>query len=219
MRGKEHRFIYISAGILVPLSILAFGLLLGGKPPLRALFVLPFAFGFMFYFIISRSQNPLFARAFTVLAFFVALHFSQISSSLFYSDSQRFSQDVFLARQIDLEIQKIAENKNESRVITFIGKREPQRSANFLRGEVIGFSHFEFGANGFFESSERAIFFMQSLGMDYEFPNSSQMQTARLIQSEMPSFPQAGSIIDLGDFIVVKLSESVFETPKQGGAF
>ncbi|MDR0304703.1 MAG: glucosyltransferase domain-containing protein [Chitinispirillales bacterium] len=205
---KINNLVYFSAAILILLSVLLIGIFLGNKPPLRTLFTLPFVFGFLFYFIISRSEK-IYACIFTVLAFVVALNSSQISSALFYSDSERFRQDVFLAQQIHFKIQKIA-NQNEINAIAFIGKREPQKTANYIRGEVIGFSQFEFGADGYFESSIRAIMFMKMLGMTYEFPDSSQMTRARIISEEMPVFPQENSVKDCVSFILVKLSESSF---------
>jgi hypothetical protein len=85
-----------------------------------------------------------------------------------------------------------------------------QKTANFLRGETIGFSQFEFDASGYFESSIRGMFFMQSLGMSYEFPDSIQMEKAREIQGKMPTFPKDGSVKIHDGFIVIKLSESVW---------
>ena len=211
-KGKmQNKFIYISSVILVPFSVLLFAIALGGNPPFRTLITLPLAFGFVFYFLISRSRKRLVVRCFAVAAFALALHLSQISSTLFYSDSERFRQDVFLAQQIDLKIQKIdSENQGESRPIAFIGRRQLPKSPIFLRGEAIGFSHFEFFADPFLESSLYGVYFMQSLGMNYAHPDGNQMNLARIISREMPIFPKEGSVIDLGDFIVVKLSESAF---------
>jgi len=214
-RKQINKFFYFSAAIIIPLSILLLAIFLANKPPLRSLFMLPFVFGFLFYFVISRSKTKIAVQLFTVLAFAVSLHFSQISSALFYSDSERFRQDVFFASQIDFKIREIAGNQSEGSAIAFIGKRESLKSSSFLRGEVLGFSQFEFGANGFFESSFSAIYFMQSLGMNYELPDSAQMIKARKAGEEMPVFPQNSSIrIVEGDdgieFIIVKISQSVY---------
>ena len=208
-KEKNQKVIYWSAGIFIPLSIMLLAIILGNKPPFRTLFEYPFVFGFLFYFIISRSSKKI-SCFFAILAFAVALNSSQISSALFYSDSERFRQDVFLAQQIDFEIRKI-ENEAEKINIAFIGKREPQKSAVYIRGEVIGFSKFEFGVNDFWESSKRGVMFMQSLGMNYELSDSSQMKTARELAKTMPNFPQDGSIMLFDDFIIVKLSDSVYE--------
>jgi hypothetical protein len=208
-KDKINRFVYFSAGILIPLSVLLLAIFLGNKPPFRTLFTLPFVFGFLFYFIISRSQNNT-ARFFAILSFIVALNQSQISSVLFYSDDERFRQDVFIAQKIDLEIKKIA-NETKNKNLVLIGRHEPQKNANYIRGEAIGFSEFEFDATGYFESSKRGIYFMKSLGMNYELPDSSQMEAARKIQKNMPSFPKNGFTEDCGDFIVVKLSESTYK--------
>ena len=205
----SKNMISLSAGLLIPLSVMLLAIMLGNKPPIRSLFVLPFVFGFLFYFVISRSSKKT-AYFFAILSFIVAINSSQISSILFYNDSERFRQDINLANSIDFEIKKIQDTSISVAALVLIGKNNLQKNANYIRSEIIGFSEFEFGANGYFESSKRGVLFMKSLGMNYEHPDSSQMKKAREIQKEMPNFPKNGSVKDCEDFIIVKLSESSF---------
>jgi hypothetical protein len=184
------------------------GIALGNKPPIRSLFAHPLVFGFIFYFIISNGSKRI-AYFFAVLAFIIAVNSSQISSVLLYSDGERFRQDVALAQQIDFEIKKLG-TEHEGKKVVLIGERKTRKNANYIRGEVIGFSVFEFDASSFLESSGRGILFLKALGMNYEHPDSADMEYARSIQKEMPYFPQRGSIKDCGDFLIVKLSESSY---------
>jgi hypothetical protein len=205
----SKNLISLSAGLLIPLSVMLLAIMLGNKPPIRSLFVLPFVFGFLFYFVISRSSKKT-ACFFAILSFIVAINSSQFSSILFYNDSERFRQDINLANSIDFEIKKIQDSSISGAALVLIGKNNLQKNANYIRSEIIGFSEFEFGANGYFESSKRGVLFMKSLGMNYEHPDSSQMEKAREIQKEMPNFPKNGSVKNCEDFIIVKLSESSF---------
>jgi hypothetical protein len=58
-RITYNRFLYILAGILVPLSIMFLALAGGNKPPMRAMYILPFAFAFMFFFLIKTYSKKI----------------------------------------------------------------------------------------------------------------------------------------------------------------
>jgi hypothetical protein len=86
---------------------------------------------------------------------------------------------------------------------------------NFLPGEVLGHSFFEWGATQSIEASNRGLPFMKSLGMNYPTPDESQMDEARKAAESMPSWPNPACIRRLPDVIVVKLSDSAYIPPEK----
>jgi len=75
-------------------------------------------------------------------------------------------------------------------------------NANFMQGEVIGYSLFEWGWNRG-EQPKRSLNFMRCLSS----PNGEQMERAIYESTYMPSYPNSGFVKELPDVIVVKLSD------------
>jgi len=196
---KNH--LYIIAAICVPLSIMFLAILGGNMPPIRAIYVLPLAFAFMFFFLIKNCSNK-FRIAIICLALFTAAYQAQITAQLFYSDQLRYNEDVRLA----YEIRNIIGNENLP--IAIIGKYKIAEKfhANFIQGEVIGHSFFEWGKDAR-EAVERKLDFMRCLGINFNAPNDEQLEKAIYETNFMPSYPNVGYVKKLPDMIVVKLSD------------
>jgi hypothetical protein len=197
--GKK--FLYIIAAICIPLSILFLAILGGNMPPIRAIYVLPLAFAFMFFFLIKNYSKKS-CIALVCFALFTAAYQAQITAQLFYSDQLRYNEDVRLA----YEIRDIIGNENLP--IAIVGKYivAEKFHANFLQGDVIGHSCFEWGDVG--DVTERGLNFMHSLGINFNAPNNEQIERAIYEATYMPSYPNSGFVKKLPDVIVVKLSAS-----------
>jgi hypothetical protein len=95
-----------------------------------------------------------------------------------------------------------------------IGKHENDFKTNFLAGEVLGHSCFAWSPTSEFESTNRGLAFMQSLGINYNLPDKDQMNEARAAAESMPSYPSRGSVKRLPDMIVIKLCDSTYDKTK-----
>jgi len=199
-----NRFLYVLAGILIPLSIMFLAITGGSKPPMRAVYVLPFAFAFMFFFLMKIYSKKTFA-VIAILALLTATYQAQITAQLFYSDQLRYNEDVRLAYEIQDII--IKTDSTENLPIVIIGNYDVSKKfhANFLKGEIIGYSFFEFGKDTR-EKTERCLDFMRSLGINFNSPSDEQLERAINEAASMPSYPNIGYIKKFPNVIVVKFS-------------
>jgi len=206
--ASDKKILYIIAAIGIPLSIMFLAILGGNKPPIRGTYVLPLAFAFMFFFLIKNYSNK-YRIAVACFALLTAAYQAQITAQLFYSDQLRYNEDVRLAYEIRDMIVK-ASLDNENLPFAIIGRAKASEkfhtNANFMQGEVIGYSFFEWG----FERGEqpaRSFNFMRCLGINFNLPNGEQWKRAFSEAVYMPSYPDSGFVKKLPDVIVVKLSD------------
>jgi hypothetical protein len=202
-----RRLLYFLAGIGIPLSIMLLTILGGGStPPLRSLFALPLAFSFMLFHIIKTLRVKSTVFIVCVIALFCVVHQAKTTSQLFYSDQMRYNDDVRLAYKLE-ELIKLVHGK-ETLPVVFIGKYQTASriQTNFLQGEVIGHSFFEWGGDSS-EVTYRSISFMKNLGININGPDRNQLDKASKEAIFMPSYPAPGCVVKMDDFIIVKLSE------------
>jgi hypothetical protein len=208
---KQKRVLYVLSGIGVPFCILLLPILRGAFD-IRSQFVLPFATAFMLlYLMVNTSKKP--AMLFAVLGCCIAMHQAQISAQLYYSDFIRYQNDVQLAFDLDKRIQRTQDN-DEQLPIALIGAYTLPFAHNYVRGEALGRSLFEWSSNGIHESARHGLPFMQTLGLYHKMANVAQMEKARTAALFMPSYPADGCVQRLPDVIVVKLSDSTYK-PKE----
>ena len=193
---SKQQFIYIFAGICIPFSIMFLAILIGYSPVMRAMYFLPLVFAFMFFFLIETYSKKA-AIAVTILALFTAVHQTQITSQLFYSDQLRYNEDVRRAYDIRNMI------SNENLPVAIIGENNIAKKfhANFLQGETIGRSFFEWNTR---EEADRGLDFMRSLGIHFDKPNDEQWEQAINEAASMPSYPNPGYVKKMSNVIVVK---------------
>ena len=200
---SDKKILYIIAAIGIPISIMFLAILGGNKPPIRTVYVLPLAFAFMFFFLIKNYSNK-YRIAVACFALLTAAYQAQITAQLLYSDQLRFNEDVRLAYEIRDMIVKTSSD-NENLPVAIIGRSKASEkfhtNANFMQGDVIGYSFFEWAGGG------RSLGFMCSLGINFNSPNGEQMERAILEAAYMPSYPNPGFVKKLPDVIVVKLSD------------
>ena len=193
---KEQRFLYVLAGICIPFSVMFLAILVGNSPAMRAMYVLPFALAFMFFFLIETGSKKV-AFVVVILALLTAVHQTQITSQLFYSDQLRYNEDVRRA----YDIRNMIDNENLPVAIIRENNTVEIFRANFLQGETIGRSFF--GGNSF-ESIDNSLAFMHSLGIHFDAPNYEQWEQAVNEARSMPPYPNSGYIKKLPNVIVVK---------------
>jgi len=210
MIPAKRRFLYMLAGIGIPASIMFLSIAGGNWPPVRSLYALPLAMAFMLFFLTMHYKNK-YSIVVTFIALIIAIHSAQITAQLFYSDHIRYNDDVRLAIDLNNLIMQVQPD-NKVLPVALVGKcnTASRFQANFLQGEVIGHSSFCF-ALAVNHTTERGLAFMKSLGMNFNMPNDNQLQQALKEAELMPSYPNPACIKRMEDFIVVKITDNLYE--------
>ena len=204
---KERRFLYLLAGIGVPFSIILMALAGGNVPPMRALYSLPFASAFMLYFLIKTSKKKI-AIVISCIALLAAGYQAQISAQLFYSDQLRYNEDVRLANNFYNLINSV-QTGDIMLPVALVGRRDTssQFQVNFIHGEMIGSS--VFAQETASSTTLLGLSFMRNLGMNFEAANPEQIRLASQWAAWLPAYPDPGCVMIAGDFILVRISETL----------
>jgi hypothetical protein len=205
---QGRRFLFLLAGIGVPLCIILLSAAGGSLPPMRAQFVLPLAFAFMFFFLIKTYKKKTAVVA-TCLALLAAAYQAQISAQLFYSDQLRYNEDVRIAYELNDLITR-AQPENKKLPVAFVGRYNTATrfQANFLQGDVIGYSFFGAGTSVEFTTVEIWAF-MKTLGMNFDMASRHGDQALKEAAT-IPPYPDPGCVKQMKDFIVVRLTENLY---------
>ena len=204
-----RRVLYLLAGIGVPMSIMVLALASGNRSLLRSLFALPFASAFMVFYLMKTCGRKT-ALAVTLCAMLTAAYQAQITAQLFYSDQMRYNEDVRLAIDLDRMITQ-AQPDTEKLPAALIGryKAASRFDPNFLQGEVIGLSVFDWAKTPA-GTTGNGLSFMRSLGMHYDMAKGQQMEIAFREAKSMPAYPDPGCVKRLSDVIVVRIAEELY---------
>jgi len=208
----KRRLLYILAGIGIPLSIIILAVMMGNKQPLRSLFVLPFAFAFMFFYLIQSYKKKI-AATIACVALVTAVYQAEVSAQLFYSDYMRYNEDVRLAFEFDKLITQVQPD-NEKLPVALIGKYQitSRFRLNFLRGESLGRSFFESAwgeLKPYSNVTQYGLTFMKSLGIFYDAPNDTLLDEIIEEVALMPAYPDSGCVSRIQNIIVVKISQDI----------
>jgi hypothetical protein len=204
-----RRLLFLLAGIGIPLCAVFFAVAGGNRPPMRSLFALPFASAFMLFFLIKTYKKKA-AAVVACLTLIVAAYQAQISAQLFYSDQLRYNEDVRIAYDFNDLIIRV-QPYNKKLPVVLVGKYQmaPRFHANFLQGEIVGFSMFETGGDPY-QTTSRGLVFMSSLGFNFDLPDGKQMEQAFKEAVLMPPYPHPDCVKRLQDVIVIRISETLY---------
>jgi hypothetical protein len=209
-----RRLLYMLAGIGIPLCIILLAVLTGSRPPMRTLFALPLAFAFMLFYLI-RTYKKKAAAIIACLSLLIAVHQAEITAQLFYSDQIRYNEDVRLAYELNNLITQVQpENEKLPVVITGSYKPSSRFQTNFIKGGSIGYSFFELMENQHKSAGLQTfviLVFMRSLGINFDMPNENQIERATKEAASIPPYPNPGYVKRMQDYIVVRLSENMYE--------
>jgi hypothetical protein len=209
-----RRLLYMLAGIGIPLCIILLAVVGGTRPTIRTLYALPLAFAFMLFYLIRTYKKKAVAIV-TCLSLFIALHQAEITAQLFYSDQMRYNEDVRLAYELNELITQV-QPKNEKFPVVIAGRYQiaSRFHTNFLQGETIGDSHFEIPILSPEHTAGRTglvLVFMKTLGINFDMPDGNQIGRAIKEAASMPPYPDPGCVKRMQDYIVVRLSENLYE--------
>jgi hypothetical protein len=214
MRGtipSKRRFLYILAGIGVPLCIILLTVMGGSRPPIRSLYALPLAFAFMLFYLI-RTYRKKAALIVACLSLLIAVYQAEITAQLFYSDQIRYNEDVRFAHDLNNLITQV-QPEHEKFPVVLAGRYQivSRFRANFIQGDVIGHSFFEWDFPMHNSPTSRGLAFMKSLGINFDAPDENQIERAIKEAASMPPYPDPGCVKRIQDIIVVRISETLYE--------
>jgi hypothetical protein len=204
-----RRALFILAVFGVPLTFCVLPIAGAYSPPLRSQYALPFALGFMLYYLVTHYKKFFSAIVFAA-AIVIAMFQAQIGSQMYYSDYMRYQEDVRLAGDFARLLVPF-EDKGNTIPVAFVGKVRAAEKfrRNYIEGEIVGRSFW--GLQGAWTSSPiDGLSFMRTIGLNYPFPNEWQLNAALQAAQHMPSYPAEGCITRLDDVIVFKLSDDLY---------
>jgi len=206
-----RRFLYMLAGIGIPLCIILMPLMGGSWPPVRSHYALPFASAFMLFYLIKTYKKNA-ALIVTCLSLLVAVYQAEITAQLFYSDQIRYNEDVRLAYELDNLIMQ-TQPRDRKLPVVLIGKYKtaPRFHTNFLLGDTIGSSVFDLSEDPY-ATTGRGLSFMKSLGINFDMPDNIEIIEQGFKEAvSMPPYPDPGCVKRMQDYIVVRISEDLYE--------
>lgn len=136
-----------------------------------------------------------------------------ITGRLFFSDDVRFQEDTTLANKIQTQIEaKDWYNKDEKYTLILLGQKPCTSNSLYLKGEMMGYSFFEYDYQYIVGPNHRANAFMKTLGYDYQAPTEEEFNQAKkyVKKHKTESFPKTESIVKVkNNIIIVRLSEEI----------
>ncbi len=184
----------------------------------RTQFNYPFFVGFVFLvftiFAYTRKANLWRLLMFISIFFSFVISYRQadLSAKLFYSDAVRYQNDVHFGEKLEYRIESNSWfDKDKVYTLIFVGAFTNKPSTFIEKGEVMGYSFFEFDYPYIYGPSQRGNMLMRTLGYVYNFPSVDQFNSAKamVVEKGIPSWPSNDSIFNYDDVIIVRLSEEI----------
>lgn len=213
---KKNNFGILIGSVGLLLSPFFIMMITGVDQLKRTQFNYSFAIGFIFLIfaiVVSNKKNgKLFSIFIIVLSLEIAYNQSIITSKLFYSDNVRYQNDVLYANKLQGMIeQKNWYDTSKEYTLILLGKNEAKAVNNYLKGEVIGKSFFEFDYEYSYGPSQRVNALFDTLGYHYNKPTADEFKEAKeyIINNNIVSMPAMDSIINVDDKIIIRLSKEL----------
>lgn len=205
--GKNMLGILSFIGIMFAPFYMTF--LCGRAPVIRSQLVYPFVLAFMGYVVfLLPVKEKIYLYVMLLLGGFTILLQVKYTAMLNYSDSVRYESDVRIASEMIQEIDALQDDKKTVPVV-FFGKHQAELNPSCIRGEVIGYSFFEWDTEvepqGMF-NTRRVLAFFNTLGRNYPQANEEQTESVQKYLNQMKNWPEDGSIMKKDNVIIVKLS-------------
>jgi|GEM_PF-348061 len=208
-RTAKLKWLYLLAAIGLQVCPFLLTIYEGNIPPARAQFVLPFVIACNMGFVVMCCGPSKNKRAAALLVSVVILLVqTQTVMRLEYTDDIRFQEDMRLGSQISEKVAAVTDGAGKP--IAFVGTKPATLNAACIRGEMIGMSIFSWGSTvqpHYFQSSNRISTLLQTMGFQFKNVSADQMLEARKTAHDMPVWPAQGSVQEMKDYVIVKLSE------------
>lgn len=212
-RRKEYPVRWLFLLAVVGLQILPFVMTIafGAPPAIRVQIAYPFVLACNVIFVICAGRTwrwkKVICGAAAVCAFICLWTQCLVTQRMVYTDVIRGQEDLRVASAIE---ERIGEESDLSKPIAFVGIYRNNLNAACLRGQYVGTSILsvdDVAQPYYFFSSGRICSLFQMMGFHFSSVSPEQMLEARKTALQMPCWPAQGSVVDAGDYTIVKLSE------------
>ncbi|MDE7183484.1 MAG: glucosyltransferase domain-containing protein, partial [Lachnospiraceae bacterium] len=211
MNRKVYFFIMLLAAIGIQFTPLLITIYTGSMPSIRGQLNYPLVMifdGFICFILVSEKaiKWKKFAQI-GLSSILVIMLWQQISVTmrLVYTNEVRADEDVWLAQTLNM---RLIEMDATNKPVAFIGGYDNMLNAACVRGEIIGrsvFSMFTDSEPHYTASTWHACSVMNTIGIQMRQADDSQIECARRIAVNMPIWPARDSVLDMGDYVIVKL--------------
>lgn len=180
----------------------------GGAPTTRAQLAYPMVIVCNVVILFAYAANKKNMRLLLCLLTVIAIG-SQTNRTMrmIYTDEIRAQEDVRLATEME---QRIGSLSAQNKPIAIVGVYHEKLNQSCLKGEMIGRSAFDISPEvepHYFWSGDRGCRMEEILGFSLKSASQEQVTAARQQALTMPSWPAEGSVVDAGEYVIVKLSE------------
>ncbi|WP_332446125.1 glucosyltransferase domain-containing protein [Sphaerochaeta sp.] len=224
--------VFFYGGMLFSLTILS--LIQGFSSPYRTAQVCNFFISFIGYLLVFKSKLTM-RKLSIFLLFFVVFWQANDLNKWFELDYVRSEEERHVAQQIGYELEKNYDcNKpilfvgnytlsdrlldavmirSDNRFLKFINTIYP--IGNYFPSEKYWiriqrfniYSYLSWGGGAFHEVNTELLKYFSYYGFDFKQGTEKMLENAKKVGEDLPSWPKTGSIIDVGDFIVVNLGK------------
>lgn len=206
-KKKKCYWLYSLATIFMFICPFLMTIVLGNTPSHRTELNIPFVTAILVVQLAIFLQNKkrwMYNIA-LVAVFVIGMYQSQQTSRLYYTEYVQNQQDMMLATKISDRIEQL--NVDTSQIpVVFVGAHKMQRNLSCLSEkefEMTGWSFFEISystGHGTWEMQH----YLATLGIDYLYPSSEQIEIAENIANGMQAWPSTESVKFSNGVIVVK---------------
>lgn len=221
-RLKSKKFIWLFFSLLVlAVTPILITILTANLQPIRAQMTYPLVYAFyimicyvIFYKFAGELQGTvkklMKAGCLCVCLVCVILGWKQgvNMNQLWETAHEVYQSDTLTANRMYEDICEVADRTDmENCKVAFVGTRPASLAGNPLRGDVIGFSSFQWDSGSAIGVSGRVKTFFSILGLTVNAPSAEEYQEALIESKNHPSWPANDSVFMVGECVVVKLSE------------
>lgn len=163
----------------------------------RQLLALPLMVGFIWYMILSDINNRGFLRHLTVLlGILLSIYQLEFFNQQVFCDQVRYDRDHATAVSLMHDIEK---EVGSDKPIVFLGNYV--YNTDLYLKQISGMeSFFDMGNN------DRMTTFINLQGYNIKYATSEEVIDAQQYAGQLKCWPQSGSIMDVGEYIIVKFS-------------
>lgn len=195
-------WIFYIAIIIFLISPFFLIIITGGEPVVRTMYPITFVTALGAYFLYMYYDSKIIKNIILVIFSCIIIYQMIISVLLFYTDYNAFKQQQELSNEIYKELKE--KNINDKPII-FVGYFSAKGREIILKGEVMGWTFFEWDRGAHLDSNDRIKGFLKVNGFNYEFANKEQYEEAKIIANEMNSYPNEGYIREDNDYVIINL--------------
>lgn len=209
---KLHLFVAFMASVGIQFGPILITIYTGSLPSIRGQIVYPLVLvfnGLICYTLVNGTagkwKRPV---EIGIVCMMIIMFWQQVSVTmrLVYTNEVRADEDIRFAQNLDA---RLIEMDAANKPVAFVGGYDNRLNPTCVRGEMIGQSVF----NMFTEiephyavSTWHTCNEMNAMGIPRKQADNTQIEYARRIAINMPIWPARGSVLDVGDYVIVKLA-------------